>query len=348
MRGRGLRILGVCVLTFVQSYEIMEADGMPVGVVRLTERMEALSSAVLNGGDSVVSAVFIMQVSKNYDHPDPAAHADAVRRELGLPEDSLGMMTAAEVRHVFNVREVGFEGAEVTAIATAGLSNHVVAGEVLDDYDEKSAVSAMRARALAGTINICVVSPVPLSTAGKVNLMIPLVEGKSVAMAEHGFLETGTTSDSMAVISPIGEGRVDWTGTGSNIGIAAARAVSAAVGYALDVRDEHPMPMTASKLLAKMGLDADGLRAMCGSDADPEGYRRSLEETVSSPVVSAAADMVWSSAQRADSLAEDGDPRELDILTEAVAGVIGASPSYEGGLLDRFVRMLSERVDING
>ena len=227
MRGRGLRILGVCVLTFVQSCEIMEADGMPVGVVHLTERMEALSSAVLNGGDSVVSAVFIMQVSKNYDHPDPAAHADAVRRELGLPEDSLGMMTAAEVRHVFNVRDVGFEGAEVTAIATAGLSNHVVAGEVLDDYDEKSAVSAMRARALAGTINICVVSPVPLSTAGKVNLMIPLVEGKSVAMAEHGFLETGTTSDSMAVISPIGEGRVDWTGTGSNIGIAAARAVSA-------------------------------------------------------------------------------------------------------------------------
>ena len=50
---------------------------MPVGVVRFTERMEALSSAVLNGGDSVVSAVFIMQVSKNYDHPDPAAHADA-------------------------------------------------------------------------------------------------------------------------------------------------------------------------------------------------------------------------------------------------------------------------------
>ena len=168
---------------------------MPVGVVHLTERMEALSSAVLNGGDSAVSAVFIMQVSKNYDHPDPAAHADAVRRELGLPEDSLGMMTAAEVRHVFNVREVEFEGMEVTAIATAGLSNHVVAGEVLDDYDEKSAVSAMRAKALAGTINICVVSPVPLSTAGKVNLMIPLVEGKSVAMAEHGFLETGTTSD---------------------------------------------------------------------------------------------------------------------------------------------------------
>ena len=98
---------------------------MPVGVVRFTERMEALSSAVLNGGDSAVSAVFIMQVSKNYDHPDPAAHADAVRRELGLPEDSLGMMTAAEVRHVFNVREVEFEGMEVTAIATAGLSNRV-------------------------------------------------------------------------------------------------------------------------------------------------------------------------------------------------------------------------------
>ena len=321
---------------------------MPVGVVRFEERMEALSSAVLNGGDSVISAVFIMQVSKNYDHPDPAAHADAVRRELGLPEDSLGMMTAAEVRHVFNVRDVSYDGAEVTAIATAGLSNHVVAGEVLDDYDEKSKVSAMRARALAGTINVCVVSPVPLSTAGKVNLMIPLVEGKSVAMAEHGFLETGTTSDSMAVISPIGDDRLDWTGTGSSVGIAAARAVSAAVGYALDVRDEHPMPMTASKLLARMGLDADGLRAMCGSDMDPEVFAKALEGTISDPGVSAIADIVWSSAQRADSLAEDGDRRELEILTVAAAGILGVLPSNEGGLLDRFVRMLSERVDING
>ena len=321
---------------------------MPVGVVRFSERMEALSSAVFNGGDSVVSAVFIMQVCKNYDHPDPTAHADAVRRELGLPEDSLGMMTAAEVRHVFNVREVEFEGMGVTAIATAGLSNHVVAGEVLDDYDEKSAVSARRAKALAGTINICVVSPVPLSTAGKVNLTIPLVEGKSVAMAEHGFLETGTTSDSMAVISPIGDDRVDWTGTGSSVGIAAARAVSAAVGYALDRRDEHPMPMTASKLLARMGLGPEDLRAICGSDMDPVEYRASFDETLSSPEVSAVADIVWSSAQRADSLAEDGHPRELDILTEAVADILGVSPSYEGGLLDRFVHILSERIGNNG
>lgn len=329
----------------ISCWSVAEVDGMSVGVVRFDGPMEALSSAVLNGGDSIVRAAFIMQVEKNYETDDPRRDAERVRDALGLPEDSLGMMTAAEVGAVFNVRGCSHNGMLVQAFATAGLSNHVVAGEVLDDYDEKSAVSARRAREMVpGTINVCVVSPVPLTAEGKVNMMIPLVEAKTVALAERGFLETGTTSDSMAVISPIGGHRVNWSGTGSDIGIAAARAVSAAVGYALDRRNEHPAPMTAGKLLGRLGLGYEGFREASGSGLPPQEFRERLDSVIRDPRVSALADIAWSSAARADSLAEDGSPDELEVITGAIAEGLGVPPAREGGLLDRFVDMLSEKV----
>ena len=179
-------------MNLIATSGIAKIDGMGVGVVRFTQVMEALSCAILNGGDSV------------------------------------GMMTAAEVEHVFSIAVGECNGTEVTAIATAGLSNHVVAGDLLENYPERRIVSDSRAAHLAGTINIAVLSPVPLTEEGKVNIFIPLVEAKSAAMADRGYRETGTTSDSMAVFSPVGGERISYTGTGSDIGIAAARAVRSA------------------------------------------------------------------------------------------------------------------------
>lgn len=326
----------------ISSWSIERVDGMAVGVVRFVERMDVLSCAVLNGGLTTAHAAFVMQVGKNYNHSDPAEDAARVRDALGLPEDSVGMMTAAEVEYVFNVKQTAYNGTEVEAFATAGLSNHVVAGEVLDDYAEKSKVSERRAASLRpGTINIGVVSPVPLTVEGMVNLFIPLVEGKSVALSERGFLETGTTSDAMAVFSPRGDSPVSWTGTGSDVGIAAARAVEAAVGFALRRRDEHPMPVTVRRVLDRLGVDAEAMRIMSGSGADPDAYAASLEDILSRDDVSAAADLVWTVADRVDSLAEDGDPREMGMLTGWLSGLLGVEPSGEGGLVDRFIDMVS-------
>ncbi|MDO5862594.1 MAG: adenosylcobinamide amidohydrolase, partial [Thermoplasmata archaeon] len=306
--------------------------------------MEALSCAVMNGGTSTVSALFIMQVPKNYDCADPDTDTRRVRDALGLPEDTMGMMTAAEVEHVFNVREAEYNGIRAAAIATAGLSNHVVAGEVLDDYAEKSAVSARRAAALhAGTINIAVVSPIPLTTEGKVNLLIPLVEAKSVAMAEHGFAETGTTSDAMAVLCPSGEPRATWTGTGSDVGIAAARAVSAAVDYALDARDEHPIPITPKRMLERMGLDSEALRKMSGSAMGPEEYAASLESLLSREDVAALADMAWNAAYRIDSVAQDGDRSQMEVFLGTASRIIGTEPTDEGSLMDCVVTMIARK-----
>lgn len=290
----------------------------------------------------MVEAAFIMQVPKDYNCDHPYVDAIRVRDALGLPENSLGMMTAAEVDYVFNVKECSFDGIDAVAFATAGLSNHVVAGEVLTDYDDKSLVSARRAREMkAGTINIGVVSSVPMTIEGKINLFIPLVEAKSVAMSEHGFAETGTTSDAMAVFSPAGEDRISWTGTGSSIGIAASRAVSAAVGHALDVRNEHPSQIAPDEVLERMGLDRDGLRAMSGTDMGPEEYSESLESLFSDEEVRALMDLAWSIADRADSMAQDGDDSELRLVLGTASHILGVQTPEEGSLMDCLISMIS-------
>ena len=319
-------------------------DGWPVGIVRFSERMESLSCAVLNGGSSEVSAAFIMQVPKDYCCDDPVKDAARVRDALGLPEDTLGMMTAAEVDYVFNLKECSYGGIEAVAFATAGLSNHVAAGMVLEDYEENAVVSQRRAREMkAGTINICLVSPLPLTEEGKVNLFIPIVEAKSVSMAEHGFIETGTTSDAMAVISPKGENRVAWTGTGSDIGIASARAVSASVGYALDIRNEHPSPMTPEKILKRMGLGYRDMESISGSTMDGVRFAERMDSILESDDVRALLDLSWFVADRVDSLAEDGNDSDMRIVLSEASSILGVPVPHDGSLMDRIIVMIASK-----
>ncbi len=290
-------------------------------MVRFTRTMEILSCAVLNGGDSETDALFIMQVGKDYSDPDPQTHAARVRDSLGLPANSVGMMTAAEVGKVFSMSTSDFGGCEVSAVATAGLSNHVVAGEVLENYPERRKVSDRRASRLAGTINIAVIASEPLSMEGKVNMFIPLVEAKTAALNDRGYRETGTTSDSMAVLCPKGDVRVDYTGTGSDMGISAARAVRSAVGKALAARDEHPVMEEVSGALGRAGIPMDDLKALAPKDMSD----REIVDILGQPKNRALIDLAIHCAGRADSMADDGNGslRELiEDLTETTTTVV--------------------------
>ncbi len=326
--------------------EVVTYEGMPVGIVRFDSPMEVLSSAILNGGDSVASALFIMQVPKDYCHDDPTLHAASVRDALGLPEDSVGMMTAAEVDHVFNMQDSVMSDHRMYAVATAGLSNHVVAGEVLENWAERHELSMRRAaKMLAGTINIAVISSDPLTMEGKVNMMIPLVEAKSAALADAGYRETGTTSDSMAVFSPIGDDRISYTGTGSDIGIAAARAVRAAVGYALYARGEHPVIDDPYRVLKGMG-HIDRLTAVAAEVgcSDPEITVRKM---LSEDDVSSSFDMFMHMSARTDSMSADGDLRARKVLGSVTKDLFGIGLPDEGGLMDAYVEVLASLIRRN-
>lgn len=316
-------------MRFLKETAIVPVDGWDVGYAVFEERMEVLSSAVLNGGDSMASAIFIMQVPKDYCCDDPLTDAIRVRDALGLPEDTVGMMTAAEVGRVFNSSLGECNGVEAVAIATAGLSNHVVAGETLDNYPERRIVSDARAARIAGTINIAVLSPFPLTMTGKVNLMIPLVEAKSDAMADRGYRETGTTSDSMAVLCPVGDDRIDYTGTGSDIGIAAARAVRSAVGFALEQRFEHPVMEEPFRLLENAGYGLGRMMEISGTDLSEDDFRSKVSEALGSKDVRAMIDIAMFCRDRADSMAEDGETSSRDLLEGMFSSVAGSDMRYD-------------------
>ena len=171
-------------------------------------------------------------------------------------------------------------------------------------------------------------------------MFIPLVEAKSAAMADRGYRETGTTSDSMAVFSPAGEDRVAYTGTGSDIGIAAARAVRSAVSAAMEARDEHPVMEEPFRVLRNAGYDLSRISGLVGI---PEGdVESNLRANLSVPEVRALLDLVMFAADRADSMAADGSPWERDLLMGLIERITGSRPDGAGGAVEAVVTALSQ------
>ncbi len=325
--------------------EVRTFGGMPVGIAFFGREMECLSSAILNGGRTRASALFIMQVPKDFMTDDPESDATVVRDGLGLPEDSVGMMTAAEVDYVFNSASGECNGTKVEAIATAGLSNHVVAGDILDNWPYRHELSLARGRRmLGGTINIAVVADRHLTEEAMVNMFIPLVEGKTVALNHAGYYETGTTSDSMAVLCPPDGEDVRYTGTGSDIGIAAARAVRAAVGYALERRLEHPVPEPPMTVLGRLGyrdmlIDAAKRRGL--SEKDAVAF---LDSYFSDDRKVSLVDMALFVSHRAESMAEDGHGGLRDLVDGMVESVLGSKLPEGAGIMDGLVSLLCKDI----
>jgi adenosylcobinamide amidohydrolase len=102
---------------------------MPNAVVEFDEDMEFLSSALLNGGSRLSRSVMIMQVPKDHMCSEPKKEVVSRLKALGLPSDTVSFMTAAEVDYVFTESYASYEGAEMAAVVTAGLSNQVVGGD---------------------------------------------------------------------------------------------------------------------------------------------------------------------------------------------------------------------------
>ena len=139
-----------------------------------------------------------------------------------------------------------YDGYQARAIATAGLSNQVVAGDILENYEERHRISMERRNRLmhAGTINIIGISEIPLTDAAKVNSIIAMTEAKTAAMNDLGFKETGTTSDAIAIVCSKEGERVNYAGTGFGVGIALARSVRDAVRRCLIKRGDFPYDMS--------------------------------------------------------------------------------------------------------
>jgi len=242
-------------MRYVKDVKVLEDGEMATAVVYLSEKMEVLSNAVTNSGRTITDVLFITQVPHNYKSDDYELEIKRAMKKHKIPDHAVGFLTAAEIKYVFSTVETEYEGFETFAAVTAGLSNHIVAGELLENWEERYRISQERYRMLlGGTINIIGISSQPLTDAAKVNFMMPMIEAKTAALAILGHRATGTTSDAIALVSPIGGNRIDYTGTGVPAGISMARSVKAAVISNLVKRGDLPYMGTFLDILKKKGI----------------------------------------------------------------------------------------------
>lgn len=219
---------------------------LPVAVITFDRQMEILSSCIYNGGMKVSDTIAIMQVPSDYMCEDPVVDVLDMLSFLSLPDMTVVFMTAAEVDHVISDVKISYKGNDARAICTAGLSNQVIAGDELVDWEKRHAISEKRRQALlkhAGTINVIGISDVPLTDNAKVNSFIAMTEAKTAALQDLGWKETGTTSDAIAIVSPIGGDRCSYCGTGFGLGVSLARAVRGCVRSCLIKRGDFPYDM---------------------------------------------------------------------------------------------------------
>ena len=200
-------------------------EGHRYVAIRLPRRMRVMASTILNGGLREADSVLMLQVPLHYDHDDPVRHMRSLVSALGLPDDTVCFMTAAELEKAFCARELEHNGTCAIALLSAGISNSITAGE--------SSREGQVPHRQVGTINIMVITDKPLDDCGMVNAVMTITEAKTAALRDHNIPGTGTTSDAVLIACPIDGDRCLWSGTGSDHGISMAAAVRGCLGESI-------------------------------------------------------------------------------------------------------------------
>ena len=116
-----------------------------------------------------------------------------------------------------------------------------------------------------------------------------------------------------------------------------------AVGRALEARGEHPVMEEPLRILRNLGYDVGRMMAMSGAEMPEDLFRRRLEEVLSDPETRAVLDLVVFTADRADSMAEDGCPELRRLLMRAVEGTVG-EPDENNDSVEAAVAAIARKV----
>ena len=150
-----------------------EEDGprLPMALWRPEPGHRMISTGVLGGGLGPREWVLNAQVPAAYARTDPAEHLRELARGLGLTGPGIGLLTAAQVTDLVQRQDEG-----VHVAATVGLRVPTWAAAPPGRSDPE----------LAGTINLIVALPVPLTDAALVNAVATATEAKVQAVLDAG------------------------------------------------------------------------------------------------------------------------------------------------------------------
>ncbi len=213
-----------------------------------------LSSAIMNGGMHQSDTVVIKQVMKGYDHVSPENDLRKTVSALGLPEHTVGLMTAAFLPKALTHRVDSYGHVKVATVVSAGVCNAVVAGELIPNVEGRVKEKIYR----AGTINMVCVLDRPLSDEGLVNAIMTMSEAKAAGLRDEGIDGTGTTSDAIVLATPFGDG-ARYAGTATEEGICLSRSIRAALASSIRGNGDRPRQRDLLELLEEEGVSRDDL-----------------------------------------------------------------------------------------
>jgi adenosylcobinamide amidohydrolase len=181
--------------------------------IALSVPHKVLSSAVLNGGSTMVSHIVNLRVPPSYSFTEaPAVSLEKYAVAQGWHGTCLGMMTAASMQSLRIAVET-VQGVTIAVLVTAGLSNARRVGERAEYRQMSAQVEEV------GTINIIVLSSAGLSDAAMVEALMMVTEAKAAALQDAGItssiskqIATGTGTDSLAMICADAPATVHYCG----------------------------------------------------------------------------------------------------------------------------------------
>jgi adenosylcobinamide hydrolase len=182
-------------------------------VWRLPRTMLCAATTVVGGGVGPRRWILNAQVPTDYARVDLVEHVGELAAALDLEGVGVGMLTAALVRQAHHATDEG-----VSVEATVGVTHPAWAASH-DAPDTR----------VTGTINIVAFLPVRLDDGALLNALATATEAKSQALFEARIPASGTASDALCLVCPLGGERDRFGGPRSPWGARLARAVREAV-----------------------------------------------------------------------------------------------------------------------
>ncbi|WP_010515758.1 adenosylcobinamide amidohydrolase [Leptospira licerasiae] len=174
----------------------------------LSKPHSSLSWAVVGGGYLTTNKAYWLKVSNSELSPEiiPEKFYRDRLVEKGETEEVLGFMTSASLLN-YSVSEKSVEGLHVRSIATVGLGNSVRVGN-LPKHKNK-----------IGTINLLIQTSEALTFSASIEAIAIASEARTLAVLESEVetqtekkYATGTGTDCIGIISPLGTNGIDYVG----------------------------------------------------------------------------------------------------------------------------------------
>jgi adenosylcobinamide amidohydrolase len=239
-------------------------------VVSSSKELRILSSAPLNGGMTRSMNIVNHHVRKDFHTLAPEQYLQRLLRKKNLEENTVGLMTAADMRNI-SIVNGGESRIPFSVVITAGTSNAMTAGD-----------SPHRFRGRVGTINAIILLDANPTDACLVEIVKVVTEAKVLALRQHDILSkasdqlaTGTSTDTVTVAAT-GRGKpLRFAGTGTPIGSAISRVVTYAVKDAIRKQDGISVNRTVAEKLKERGITVDRVMVEVARRL-PTGLRRKL------------------------------------------------------------------------